>query len=107
MAVWLPSGDILMFNPHCHHCLSFCQDASLGVHVTTMHSKTGHLGKNDNNVPLTPTEMELLQEAKDEQVADVMLALVELSRPAPVHCTRCGSHCEVRSLRAFVRPIRA
>ena len=59
-AVGLRPGDVLLFNPHVHHCLSakslVCDNVE--VHVTTFCVKTAHVGGNDNRVKLT-NEQEL------------------------------------------------
>jgi hypothetical protein len=57
-AIGLRPGDIILFNPHVHHCLSEKSAAYAGkdVHVTTFYVKTAHVGKNDNSLPLTEKE---------------------------------------------------
>jgi hypothetical protein len=57
-AIGLRPGDIIVFNPHVHHCLSEKGAAynKQDVHVTTFYVKTAHVGKNDNNLPLTNEE---------------------------------------------------
>ena len=57
-AIGLRPGDIILFNPHVHHCLSEKGTAYAGkdVHVTTLYVKTAHVGKNDNSLPLTEEE---------------------------------------------------
>jgi hypothetical protein len=57
-AIGLRPGDIILFNPQVHHCLSEKTPpyAEKDVHVTTFYVKTAHIGKNDNNLPLTEEE---------------------------------------------------
>jgi hypothetical protein len=57
-AIGLRPGDIILFNPHVHHCLSektetYSKD---NVHVSTFYVKTAHVGKNNNSIPLTDQE---------------------------------------------------
>lgn len=54
VAVPLCPGDILIFNPHVHHCLSsktsaYSQDR---VHVSTFYVKTRHISGNDTDAPI-------------------------------------------------------
>jgi hypothetical protein len=60
-AIGLRPGDIILFNPHIHHCLSKKSEAyaNKDVHVTTFYIKTAHVGKNDNSLPLTEEEENL------------------------------------------------
>jgi hypothetical protein len=57
-AVGLRPGDIILFNPHVHHCLSEKTDtfSKDNVHVTTFYVKTAHVGKNNNSIPLSNEE---------------------------------------------------
>jgi len=57
-AIGLHPGDVILFNPHVHHCLSekTHQYRDVDVHVTTFYVKTAHVGKNDNTLPLTEEE---------------------------------------------------
>ena len=57
-AVGLRPGDILLFNPHVHHCLSkkTVEFSEYDVHVSTFYVKTAHVGKNNNSIPLNDTE---------------------------------------------------
>jgi hypothetical protein len=57
-AIGLRPRDIILFNPHVHHCLSEkgAAYAKKDVHVTTFYVKTAHVGKNDNSLPLTEEE---------------------------------------------------
>jgi hypothetical protein len=54
----LRPGDIIVFNPHIHYCLSEKGAAynERDVHVITFYVQTAHVGKNDNNLPLTKEE---------------------------------------------------
>ncbi|CAB9504280.1 unknown protein [Seminavis robusta] len=59
-AVALRPGDVILFNPQVHHCLSkkspaYAEDR---VHVTTMYLKTRLVGKNDTSATLTEEEKE-------------------------------------------------
>ena len=60
-AVALKPGDVLLFNPHVHHCLSAKSPECKGirVHVTTMHLKNRHVSKNDKDATLTEEEKEM------------------------------------------------
>jgi len=57
-AIGLRPGDVILFNPHVHHCLSEKTQAynDIDVHVTTFYVKTAHVGKNDNTLALTEQE---------------------------------------------------
>jgi len=57
-AIGLRPGDVILFNPHVHHCLSEKTEeySDVDVHVTTFYVKTAHVGKNDNSLPLTEEE---------------------------------------------------
>jgi len=61
-AVALRPGDVLLFNPRVHHCLSdkSPQYADDRVHVTTMYLKLGHVSGNDVDRTLTQEEREYL-----------------------------------------------
>ena len=52
--VGLRPGDVLVFNPKVHHCLSSkTKDYSNErVHVSAFHLKQGHVGLNNNGLPL-------------------------------------------------------
>lgn len=54
-AIGLCPGDVILFNPHVHHCLSAKSPRyeDVDVHVTTMYVKTAHAGLNNNSIPLT------------------------------------------------------
>ncbi len=55
VAIGLRPGDVLLFNPHVYHCLSDKTAAyhDVDVHATSLYTKTGHAGKNNNNLELT------------------------------------------------------
>eukprot|EP00978_Attheya_sp_CCMP212_P026235 scaffold85866_cov55-Attheya_sp.AAC.5 len=57
-AVGLRPGDIILFNPHVHHCLSEKTEMYIkdNVHVTTFYVKTAHGSKNNNSIPLSDEE---------------------------------------------------
>ena len=57
-AIALRPGDVILFNPQVLHCLSAKRAPfdSLNVHVTTFYLKTAHVGKNNNDLPLTEEE---------------------------------------------------
>ena len=59
-AIALRPGDVIVFNPHEHHCLSKKAPAfyELRVHVSTMYVKTPHISKNDKTAVLTEEEKE-------------------------------------------------
>ena len=59
-AVGLRPGDVLLFNPHVHHCLSrkSAEYADKRVHVSTLYVKNRHVGKNDRSATLTEEEEE-------------------------------------------------
>ena len=63
-AVGLRPGDVLIFNPHVHHCLSEKSEAFFGdnVHVSTCYLKTKHVSKNDTFAKLTEDEKKILAE---------------------------------------------
>ena len=54
-AVALRPGDVLVFNPHVHHCLSkkSPQYAGKRVHVSSLYTKTKHVTGNDKSIELT------------------------------------------------------
>lgn len=56
-------GDVLLFNPHVFHCLSERADeyVDVDVHVTSLYTKTAHVGKNNNSLPLTEDQTTYLQ----------------------------------------------
>ena len=55
LAVALRPGDILVFNPSVHHCLSAKsrEYATDRVHVSTFYTRYGHVSLNNNNLELT------------------------------------------------------
>jgi hypothetical protein len=63
IAVALRPGDMLIFNPLYHHCLS--SRTSLyeteDVFCLSLYLKTAVVGKNDNSLPLTETDIHLLR----------------------------------------------
>ena len=52
--VGLRPGDVLVFNPKVHHCLSSKTEdySNERVHVSAFHLKQGHVGLNNNALPL-------------------------------------------------------
>jgi hypothetical protein len=62
VAVALRPGDILIFNPRYQHCLSSRTSIyeKKDVFSLSLYLKTAIVGKNDNNLPLTDTEKQLL-----------------------------------------------
>jgi hypothetical protein len=66
IAVALRPGDMLLFNPQHYHCLSqkeVCYDGQR-VHVTSFYLKTAVISKNDNRIPLSKEEEEVLASIK-------------------------------------------
>jgi ectoine hydroxylase-related dioxygenase (phytanoyl-CoA dioxygenase family) len=61
IAVALRPGDILLFNPMYHHCLSSRTSAyeTKDVFSLSMYLKTAIVGMNDNNLALTEIENRL------------------------------------------------
>jgi hypothetical protein len=63
IAVALRPGDMLIFNPLYHHCLS--SRTSLyeteDVFCLLLYLKTAVVGKNDNSLPLTETDIHSLR----------------------------------------------
>ena len=60
IAVALRPGDMLIFNPLYHHCLS-CRTSlyeSKDVFCLSLYLKTAVIGKNDNSLPLTLTNIQ-------------------------------------------------
>jgi hypothetical protein len=57
-ALGLKPGDVILFNPHVHHCLSEKTTTYINenVHVSTFYVKTAHVGKNNNTIPLNEQE---------------------------------------------------
>ena len=72
-AVALRPGDVLVFNPHVHHCLSSVSPfyAKLRVHVSTLHVKTAHMSKNDKTAELTPEETEAQELLGEEDLCPI------------------------------------
>ena len=63
IAVALRPGDMLIFNPLYHHCLSLCTSLyeADDVFCLSLYLKTAVVGKNDNSLPLTETETHLAE----------------------------------------------
>ena len=64
IAVALRPGDLLIFNPKYHHCLSSCTEAyqNKDVYSMSLYLKSAVVGKNDNRIPLNDKETDLLRE---------------------------------------------
>jgi hypothetical protein len=64
IAVAMRPGDMLIFNPKYHHCLSSraYEYANKDVFSLSLYLKTAIVGKHDNSIPLTSIESELLRE---------------------------------------------
>jgi hypothetical protein len=64
LAVALRPGDMLLFNPMYHHCLSSrtCSYEKHDVFCLSLYLKTAIVGKNDNSLPLTKREIDVLQQ---------------------------------------------
>jgi hypothetical protein len=64
IAVALRPGDILIFNPKYHHCASSRTSAyeNKDVFSMSLYLKSAIVGKNNNNMPLTDTEVALLKQ---------------------------------------------
>jgi hypothetical protein len=62
IAVALRPGDMLIFNPKYHHCLSSRTSAyeNKNVFSLSLYLKSAVVGKNDNTIPLKKAEIELL-----------------------------------------------
>ena len=62
IAVALRPGDMLIFNPMYHHCLSSRTHLyeTKDVFCLLLYLKTAIVGKNDNSLPLTETDIHLL-----------------------------------------------
>jgi hypothetical protein len=62
IAVAMRPGDMLIFNPKYHHCLSSRASAyeNEDVFSLSLYLKTAIVGKNDNSIPLNNTENKLL-----------------------------------------------
>jgi hypothetical protein len=63
IAVALRPGDMLIFNPMYHHCLSSRTSSyeTEDVFCLSLYLKTTIVGKNDNSLPLTDTDIILLR----------------------------------------------
>ena len=63
IAVALRPGDMLIFNPLYHHCLSSCTSLyeADDVFCLSLYLKTVVVGKNNNSLPLTETETHLAE----------------------------------------------
>ena len=61
--VALRPGDTLLFNPLYQHCLSSRTSfyANKDVFCLSLYLKTAVVGKNDNTLPLTKSEMDSLK----------------------------------------------
>ena len=57
-AVALRPGDVFLFNPHVHHCISEKSPSYINndVILTTAYLKNRHVSKNDKDATLTPEE---------------------------------------------------
>jgi len=64
IAVALRPGDMLIFNPKYHHCLSSrtCAYQNKDVYSMSLYLKSAVVGKNDNSIPLNDKETDLLRE---------------------------------------------
>jgi hypothetical protein len=64
IAVALRPGDMLIFNPKYHHCLSSCTCAyqNKDVYSMSLYLKSAAVGKNDNSIPINDKETDLLRE---------------------------------------------
>jgi hypothetical protein len=64
IAVALRLGDMLIFNPKYHHCLSSCTEAyqNKDVYSLSLYLNSAVIGKNDNRIPLNDKETDLLHE---------------------------------------------
>jgi hypothetical protein len=62
IAVAMRPGDMLIFNPKYHHCISSraYEYANKDVFSLSLYLKTAIIGKHDNTIPLTSIECELL-----------------------------------------------
>jgi hypothetical protein len=65
VAVALRPGDMLLFNPLYQHCISSRTTIyeSNDVFCLSMYLKTAIVGKNDNSLPLTEGEINVLKDA--------------------------------------------
>jgi hypothetical protein len=63
IAVALRPGDMLIFNPKYHHCLSSrtCAYQNKDVYSMSLYLKSAVVGKNDNSIPLNDKETDLLR----------------------------------------------
>lgn len=54
-AIALRPGDVLLFNPHVYHCMApkTAHYQAHDVHATSLYTKTGHVGLNNNSIELT------------------------------------------------------
>jgi hypothetical protein len=64
IAVALRPGDMLIFNPKYHHCLSSrtCAYQNKDVYSMSLYLKSAVVGKNDNSIPINDKETDLLRE---------------------------------------------
>jgi hypothetical protein len=63
IAVALRPGDMLLFNPQYHHCISSRTSSyeSEDIFCLSLYLKSAIVGKNDNSLPLTLTDIHLLR----------------------------------------------
>ena len=54
-------GDVLLFNPLAYHSVTTLVNLDNEVWCCSLYLKTGVVGKNDNNMPLTELEKEWLR----------------------------------------------
>ena len=63
ITVAMRPGDMLIFNPMYHHCLSSCTSLYEGddVFYLLLYMKTAVVRKNNNSLPLTETDIHLAE----------------------------------------------
>jgi hypothetical protein len=64
VGVGLRPGDILVFNPRYFHCCGHKLDAysDLSFYLATFYVKTANIGANDNRIPLTNMQLEIINQ---------------------------------------------
>ena len=65
VAVALRSGDILVFNPQVHHCVSSATESTAAYCCLSLYLKTSLVGLNDNSLPLTDLQFDILSARED------------------------------------------
>ena len=66
IAIPLRPGDVLFFNPKEPYCISSRCDNRDDNYCVSLYLKSANIGKNDNNTPLTPCQLSLLDQYNEK-----------------------------------------